>query len=786
MKRLPLVAASALLIASFPFSTKARQVSVTYRFSEPRIETSQDGFSLLFFPSTIQAGKAGGPSFPFRGIRILLPPGEAASAISFNRRGWKDIDKEIILRPRQHPLPGIEAEGSESAFLYNETAYSSAEWIHPPSSGPRTHYYRGHPIVTGSFTPAGFLPSANRVGYYSEVEVIVETIPSEKSSEALSLLRSDAPTIKYLEGLIDNPSAEAFYDRISGPILPAGDEYEYLIITKAILENDFIPLKEFYTRRGMRSEIMTVEYIIGAFPGNDTQERIRNAIIEEYAASGITHVLLAGDGNPGAPATVPYRGLSCSVYSSSVYYDPDIPADIYYAALDGDWNTDSDDEWGEAGEEDLFSDISIGRAPVDSQEEAATFIYKTASYQESPVTGQSRNLLLLGEEMFSDPLTYGGDEMDQLVGTCTAYGFSTTGFPPDFNITKYYDRELEYWYKSDVYAEVNAGTNWICHAGHSNTNSVMRLSISDVNETNFTNDGITAKFPIVNTYGCYAGAFDLDCIAEKFLGINRFASAFVGNSRYGWFTEGSTNGPSHHFQREFFDAVFTEGYTDLGSANQRSKDETAAFVDLPDEYESGAHRWCFYCLNLLGDPAMDGWTDTPSQMVVAHNASIERSTVSFPVETEEEGSLGALYWNGICYGRGIAGPGGSLSLPLSVPVTDEVDSLIITVTAHNRQFYRDTLTVDSGDIPAVTALYQNYPNPFNPGTEICFFLKNSCRVDLRVYDAAGREVECLRCDDLDAGEHTVRWTPENLSSGVYFYRLKAGGKTISRKAVLLR
>ena len=791
MRLLLLIAASTLLLTSFSYSIEAGQVSVTYHFKDPEIETSPNGFSRVFFSSTVQAGKAGGPSFPFRGVKILLPPGEAASNISFVRRGWKDINKDIILHPRQHPVPGIEKDRSENGLLYNSAAYLSTEWLHPPTSELRTHYYRGHPIATGSFSPVGFLPSANRVGYYSEVEVIVETIPSDESTKALDMLRSDASTMKYLRELIDNTTAEAFYDGLSGRAPAAGDAYEYLIITRALLESDFEPLKNFYARRGMRSEIMTVEYIESNFAGTDVQEQIRSAIIEEYTVRGITHVLLAGDGNPSDPATVPYRGLSCSVSSSSVYTDDDIPADIYFAALDGNWNTDSDNKWGEPGEDDLFSEISIGRAPVDSPEEAATFINKTISYQESPVPGQSRNLLLLGEKLWSNPLTYGGDEMDQLIDTCTAYGFSTTGFPPDFNITKYYDRDLGDWLKSIVYTEVNAGTNWICHAGHSNSSYVMRLSITDVSEVNFTNNGITANFPVVYTYGCTAGAFDVDdCIAEELLSINTFASAFVGNSRYGWFTEGTTNGPSHHFQREFFDAVFSEGYTNLGAANQRSKDETAAFVDLPDEYEPGAHRWVFYTLNLLGDPAMDGWTDTPSPLQVTHSPYIERSASFFPLETNEEGCLAALYWNGVCYGRGITDSGGDLSLPLSAPVPGDVDSMVITVTAHDRYLYRDTLTavetVDSEEIPSATTLYQNHPNPFNPVTVISFLLKERCRVDLRVYDIAGREVECLLSGDLDAGGYSLPWRPGSLASGVYFYRLKAGEITISRKAILLR
>ncbi len=802
MKLLFSIAISTLLTVLLVSVAEAGQVSVTYRFGNPRMEKTDNGFSRIYFPSTVQAGRAGGPSFPFRGAQILLPPGERVSGLTIRRRGWKKIEKNIRLHPRQHPTPGINRDNMDNRLLYDSAVYESNEWIHPPVSEFSTHYYRGHSIAVGNFTPVGFRPAAEETGYYSEIEITIETTsgdggslwtaPGNRGPRALDLLRTDAATKKYLKDIVDNPDLISLYNGL-GPEPPSAEgDYEYMIITRADFEDDFGPLRDFYTRRGMRTRIMTFEHIESTYPGNDSPERIRNAIIGEYTDNGITHVLLGGDGDSGSLVGIPFRGLYCGVQSSSWYEDSGIPADLYFAALDGSWNTDSDALWGEPGEEDFYSEVSIGRASVDSPEKIATFINKTTMYQESPVSLQLRNALMLGEHLWSDPLTYGGDEMDQLIDTCSAYGFFTKGMDSGFNITKYYDRDLGSWAKSVIYDEVNAGTNWLNHAGHSNSSYVMRLPIGDVNETNFTNDGITANFSIVYTYGCIAGAFDMDdCIGEKIVNIGTFACAFIGNSRYGWFTEGTTNGPSHHFQREFFDAAFTEGYTNLGTANQRSKDETAPFVDLPDEYEPGAHRWCFYTLNLLGDPALDGWTDTPSAMPVSHSPSIARDETIFSVSTGTEGALAALYWNGTCFGRSIAVATGNISMTLLESIPGDVDSLVLSVTAHNRYLYRDTLVVNETTgsetpPPPLAILEQNRPNPFNPSTVICFSLGDDSSVDLRVYDIAGREVDKLISRRMEAGSYSIEWQPAGLSSGVYFYVLKAGETRISRKAVLLR
>jgi hypothetical protein len=548
---------------------------------------------------------------------------------------------------------------------------------------------------------------------------------------------------------------------------------------------------------------MTTAEIDAAYSGIDPKDIIRNAIKDQYINRGITHVLLGGDWDGGAadPKIVPYRGLYGEVHSSELYIDTNLPGDLYFAALDGTWNTDGDALWGEPGEDDPYSEIAVGRASVDTPDEIAHFIAKTTMYQDHPVAGEVRRALLLGEKLWDNPLSYGEDEVELLVGTRTDNGFTTTGIPPEFSIVRKYDRQYGTWSGAAVFGEVNAGTSWIGHAGHSNTNYVMRINRSDVNDVNFLNDGVASNFPVLCSTGCYDGSFDnrllsgsfetADCIAEQMVSIAHGAVAFVCNSRYGWFNEGQTSGPSIHFMREFFDAIFTEGYTTLGEANQRSKDETVPFLDLPGEWEPGAVRWCFYELNLLGDPALDGWTDTPASLAVSHPAGIGRNAAGIGIETGLPGAVASLYHDGVCYGRGTANLAGRIDLERFRDFPDSISTIELNVFAHNRYVRRDTLAIvdpTSADAlaPALATLEQNAPNPFNPSTVIRFSLARDGEIDLRVYDAAGRAVATLARGRATAGMHVVTWRPEGLSSGIYFYMLKTPEATITRKAVLVR
>ncbi len=94
-------------------------------------------------------------------------------------------------------------------------------------------------------------------------------------------------------------------------------------------------------------------------------------------------------------------------------------------------------------------------------------------------------------------------------------------------------------------------------------------------------------------------------------------------------------------------------------------------------------------------------------------------------------------------------------------------------------------------IPAEFALSQNYPNPFNPATTITLSLPQESRVSLEVYDVTGRKVRALVDEPLSVGVYKVIWegrdeSGEPVSSGVYIYRVVAGGFVESRKMVLLR
>ena len=104
--------------------------------------------------------------------------------------------------------------------------------------------------------------------------------------------------------------------------------------------------------------------------------------------------------------------------------------------------------------------------------------------------------------------------------------------------------------------------------------------------------------------------------------------------------------------------------------------------------------------------------------------------------------------------------------------------------------YRDLagLAVEPDETKIATkfALRQNYPNPFNPTTKIDFILEKQQQVRLSVYNVLGQEVKVLVNDMRPGGLNSITFDASTLSSGLYFYKLQADQKTLTKKMLLIQ
>jgi hypothetical protein len=111
---------------------------------------------------------------------------------------------------------------------------------------------------------------------------------------------------------------------------------------------------------------------------------------------------------------------------------------------------------------------------------------------------------------------------------------------------------------------------------------------------------------------------------------------------------------------------------------------------------------------------------------------------------------------------------GNISI-ISGDINGSLEDINIPVT-----MVRTGIEDNGGNLPKEYALAQNYPNPFNASTSIEFALPEASDVELDVYNVLGQKIATLVSDRMEAGVHSVIWDASGVSSGIYFYKLKAG------------
>jgi len=110
-------------------------------------------------------------------------------------------------------------------------------------------------------------------------------------------------------------------------------------------------------------------------------------------------------------------------------------------------------------------------------------------------------------------------------------------------------------------------------------------------------------------------------------------------------------------------------------------------------------------------------------------------------------------------------------------------------TGNDEIFYRlmeIPTNVKENIIPANFTLYQNYPNPFNPVTTISFELARKARTTLSIYDIFGKLVREIVNEELEPGKYNIEFNGSSLSSGVYYYQLRSGNFSETKKMILIK
>ncbi|MBN2070590.1 MAG: T9SS type A sorting domain-containing protein [Candidatus Krumholzibacteriota bacterium] len=686
---------SSIFLALLFLASIARSDTITQTvfFGQPRIVETGSGL-LVTVDHCRTVGHCGEPMLPAYPARFLLPAGEKISSVSFNPLSNSIIQcrGRVMAMPQQYPL------GSQASIVIsrNEEIYRLPT-LYPSESGllVTEQEIAGSRIAFVNIFPCRVIPSTSEISFSSAIEVIIRTEPSDRST-----VRPDRPLTNRTRRILEEIDKEnAGPGRI--PKLPEAntdmfecDNISYLIITSAELAPGFEPLAQMKLASGLKTEIITTEWISLNYQGSDLQEKIRNLIIDAWTGWQTEYVLLGGD-----DSVIPHRGMYVKVGTE---VEPDIASDLYYACLDGDWNTDQDIYFGEPGEEDLIPEVSVGRIPAETLEEVSNFISKLESYAISPSPERCATSLMVGELLWSgETNTWGADCKDEILHGSDNYGFTTSGIPDHFDNNTLYDRDMGSWSQTHLLSYLNTGVNLVNHLGHASNLSVMRLAVWDLDLLDNTGPG---KLPFIcYSQACYPAAFDNrddagsilpdDAIGEQLINGEKGAVAFIGNTRLGWSSPGTTSGTSQYFDRQFFDAIFGEGISAIGEILDDSRIDNISYIPY------AAVRYVMYGMCLLGDPAMTVWTGVPSFLTVTHDDVILTNndelftTRVFAGDTPVEGArVSLLIKDPDKFCATVTDASGTAFL---APSPDSAGTAILTVFAPDYYLYSDTVLVAS-------------------------------------------------------------------------------------------
>lgn len=546
------------------------EMSVPFRFPAPQLIPAADGDVrpvMKGFPAIVPEGYPLIPSCP---ANLLLPAGQEPVRLEVVTGDPVLLSAGIRITHFRgnRPTGGLAAAappdevvyGSDDPFPAEHFRCGEVQWLH------------GYAILPVTLYPFVYYPRSGELYYYPECTVRVTLQPAAGKSVARP--RRDGPADRpAVARLVDNPGILDSY--MPDPDKTIVNDYQYLIISRqsdTALWNAFQSLATHKSGKGLNVHLADIDTILASQPGVDNAAKLRNFIIDAYTSHGTEYVVLGGDAE-----VVPWRGCHVS-YGGTV--DNNIPCDLYFAALDGTWNADGDSLYGEPNDEpDLFAEVAVGRISASSGAEAQRQIDKIIAYETGTPPFQA---LLLGENLNSNPLTWGGDAKDVVEQ-------EMAGIPTD----KLYDRDGT-WTKNDLITYFNThDTPIVNHLGHANDTYVMKMYNSDV--ALLTN---TQPF-FVYSQGCIPGNFPPNdrCFAEE-ITLNTTSGAFavIMNSRYGWYEPGGTSGSSNIFDWEFMESVFEQFMRQVGPALNDSRHKLAGYTD------DGGMRWVYYEQILFGCP----------------------------------------------------------------------------------------------------------------------------------------------------------------------------------------
>ncbi|MFN8180101.1 MAG: C25 family cysteine peptidase [bacterium] len=551
-----------------------------------------------------------------------------------------------------------------------------------------------------------------------DVELALE--PAAPSADLVRVRRNPAAERAFAQALsavVENPGELARTDDWSDDAAGSGfaprdvpsvqgSPVDMVIVTTPALAASFQTLADWKTKKGVPTVVKTTDWIDANYPaGHDQPERVRDFLKDAYSKWGTYLVLIGGD----------YTKVQPRLAFNHFFFQGGtlIPTDEYYACLDGNWNADGDAYYGEAqysanptaptDSADIYPDVFLGRASVDTPAEVTTFVNKSLTYEKTPPAGYVQTVGYLAEVLFPQNWVY-GDPPEQITldGKTLAEQLDLQ-IPGNWTRFKHYQSEnnedrtialAELTGHHHMVVLVNHGDAFKFSCGNGSNPLVYIADTDTLHNANYLS--------FVLATACNPNQIDLECQGESLMNNpNGGAVAVVGPTREDFPVSANA------FHQEMLNVCFAGHDTQFGVMTQVERIPFAAAAQT----DNTPDRWTLLTKMLLGDPDLRLWTREPGTLTVSHPASLALGTASVTVTVQDTGvpvpnALVCVRDTHGTYTRGLTNAAGSATLALSSTQTGTVD---VTVTALDHKPKEDTFTLTAA-AGAVVALQSSAYN----------------------------------------------------------------------------
>lgn len=569
----------------------AKTVSNQYSFTYKGLSTSfMRGNSVVKVAGLSTHGEPGYPDLPVKRIKIVLPQGYDLDSVEIVGSA-KKVTENVTIVPAQGAIP-ISAPKRVLQIERNASIYAS-DALYPEKLCINQEVFtmRGYRILSANLYPVRYNPASGELFFYENLEVRVHLKPAARAVE--NLFRGFSDDAAAVASFVDNPEGVRSYASRSR----SRTDLDGIIVTNSTMKSAYDELATWKKSLGLEIEVVLMSQILSSATGADSAEKLRNYIIKMYKERGISYVTLGGD-----IAVVPYRIL----YNNSTLddYHKRFPCDLYFSGLDGNWNANNDEYYGEFHKDssDYYGEVFVGRLSTETASEAQAVVKKIKKFESTP---RSKTVFLqasMMDDTNSSRDVKEGNEYTDSVG-CSYY------VPDGYTVKTLYQEDG----KNTNQAYINGwegGALMLNHCGHGLERSYSICRRGDHFGNSDASALVNDVYPIHATISCLTGSFDWetdDCIAEKLLlNPNGGVVSTVQNSRNGLYSYGNALKHSGELDIELYRQLFEQRVPSLGQAVQFARQEFATLAWYNSAYNQVVYVW-----NLIGDPTLRVLDDEP-------------------------------------------------------------------------------------------------------------------------------------------------------------------------------